>query len=59
MGDVDCVSTKPIEHLLAGDYVPVICSLAADPSGQIYNINADTLAACIAVETQRGEILLW
>jgi acetylglutamate kinase len=50
VGDIDCVNVKVIEHLLAGDYVPVVCSLAADSSGQIYNVNADTLAACIAVE---------
>jgi acetylglutamate kinase len=49
VGDVDGVSTKPLEHLLAGDYVPVVCSLAADSAGQIYNVNADTLAASIAV----------
>ena len=50
VGDVDFVNAKPLEHLLAGDYIPIVCSLAADSSGQIYNVNADTLAACIAVE---------
>ena len=44
------VNAKPLEHLLAGDYVPVVCSLAADSSGQIYNVNGDTLATCLAVE---------
>ena len=55
VGDVDRVSAKPLEHLLAGDYVPVVCSLAADSSGQIYNVNADTLAACIAVEIRAAK----
>ncbi len=55
VGDVDHVNAKPLEHLLAGDYVPVVCSLAADSSGQIYNVNADTLAACIAVEIRAAK----
>ena len=55
VGDVDRVNAKPLEHLLAGDYVPVVCSLAADSSGQIYNVNADTLAACIAVEIRAAK----
>jgi acetylglutamate kinase len=50
VGDVDVVNAKPLEYLLAGEYIPIVCSLAADSSGQIYNVNADTLAARIAVE---------
>jgi acetylglutamate kinase len=57
VGDVDAVNPKPIEHLLAGDYVPVVCSLAADSAGQIYNINADTLAASIAVELRAAKYI--
>jgi acetylglutamate kinase len=55
VGDVDRVSARPLEHLLAGDYVPVVCPLAADSSGQIYNVNADTLAASIAVEVRAAK----
>ena len=55
VGDVDRVNARPLEHLLAGDYVPVVCSLAADSSGQIYNVNADTLAASIAVEVRAAK----
>ena len=58
VGDVDRVNAKPLQHLLAGDYVPVVCSLAADSSGQIYNVNADTLAACDRGRDPRGKILL-
>lgn len=50
VGDVDFINVGVLEHLLAGDFVPVICSLAADAAGQIYNVNADTIAARIAVE---------
>ena len=55
VGDVDRVDAKPLLHLLTGDYVPVVCSLAADAAGQIYNVNADTLAASIAVEVRAAK----
>jgi acetylglutamate kinase len=37
-----------IEHLAAGGYVPVVASIAADSSGALYNVNADTFAAALA-----------
>ena len=55
VGDVDRVDAKLLLHLLTGDYVPVVCSLAADAAGQIYNVNADTLAAWIAVEVRAAK----
>lgn len=52
--------SKPavLEHLLANRYVPVIASLAADTAGQIYNVNADTVAARIAVDLQAVKYIL-
>ena len=38
-----------MEYLLAGDYLPVISSLAADVTGQALNVNADTLAGHLAL----------
>jgi acetylglutamate kinase len=58
VGDVDYLNTKPIEHLLDGGFVPVVASLAADLSGQIYNVNADTLAASLAVEMRAAKYFL-
>ena len=55
VGDVDCVNAKSIVHLLAGDYLPVVCSLAADSTGQIFNVNADTVASRIAIETRAAK----
>lgn len=49
VGDIDAVRADPLEHVLNGGFVPVVCSLAADNAGQVYNINADTVAARIAV----------
>ncbi len=50
MGDVQGVDAGIVTHLLDDDYVPVVCCLAADQSGQILNVNADTVASRIAVE---------
>lgn len=33
VGDVVAVNPAPVQHLLAGGYVPVVCSLAADDAG--------------------------
>jgi acetylglutamate kinase len=49
VGDVDGMDpTLPLD-LAAGGYLPVICSLAADDGGAILNLNADTVAAAVAV----------
>jgi len=48
VGDVDAVDTKLLDVLLPRGYVPVVASLAANPDGQVMNVNADTLAAVLA-----------
>jgi acetylglutamate kinase len=48
VADIESVDGSVISHLLAGNYIPVICSLASDNAGQVLNINADTLASRIA-----------
>lgn len=48
VGDITAVDTDLIRLLLTQDYVPVICSLASDEDGAIYNINADTVATALA-----------
>ncbi|MFH1746738.1 MAG: acetylglutamate kinase [Planctomycetota bacterium] len=49
VGDVTEIRVDGLCHLLDGDFVPVICSLAADTVGNVMNVNADTVAARIAV----------
>lgn len=49
VGDIDEVRVDLLKQLLDGNYVPVLCSLGADESGQILNINADTVASQIAI----------
>ncbi len=49
VGDITQIRTRLIEELLAADFVPVLASLAADASGQVLNVNADTVAQKVAV----------
>lgn len=58
VGDVIDVDTRLIHILLDGDYLPVITSLGADDEGNIFNINADTIAAEIAVRLRAEKLIL-
>jgi acetylglutamate kinase len=48
VGDILDVDPRLLETLLAGGFVPVIASLAADDDGNVYNVNADTVASAVA-----------
>ena len=58
VGDIVDVDARLIHILLDGDYLPVISSLAADDDGNIFNINADTIAAEIAVRLGAEKLIL-
>jgi acetylglutamate kinase len=47
--DIDKVDSGMIRHLLAGGYVPVVAPVAMDEQGELCNINADTVAARLAI----------
>lgn len=48
VGDIDAVDPGVIQHLLDGNYVPVVAPLSGGEDGAIYNTNADTIAASLA-----------
>lgn len=48
VGKIERIKTGVITDLLDKGYIPVISTVGYDPSGQCYNINADTAAAGIA-----------
>jgi len=48
VGDVHAVNPTILERLLAEDLIPVVSTIGSDPSGQAYNINADTVAGALA-----------
>lgn len=58
VGDVEAVNPGIIERLLAEDLIPVVATIGTDPTGQAYNINADTAAGAVA-EALRAEKLVY
>lgn len=48
VGDVTDICIDPVTDLLEKGYIPVISTVGCDKNGQVYNINGDTAAACIA-----------
>lgn len=58
VGDIVQINARLIQLLLDQDYIPVISSLGADDQGNVYNINADTIAAEIAVHLKAEKLIL-
>lgn len=49
VGEVIQVNPAVVHTLLERDFVPVVASIAVDESGQAYNVNADVVAAELAI----------
>lgn len=58
VGNITNVNLNLIEYLLNGNYLPVISCLATDKQGNTYNINADIMAAEIALATSADKFLI-
>ena len=58
VGDVECVETAVLEPLLNAGFVPVVAPLGIDEAGQLYNVNADTVAHAIATALQAEQLFL-
>lgn len=58
VGEVSGVDIKILETLVNNGYIPVVSSVAADESGQSYNINADTVAGEIAAAIGAEKLIL-
>ncbi|MGH7999777.1 MAG: acetylglutamate kinase, partial [Brasilonema sp.] len=58
VGEVCSVDTKILETLVNNGYIPVVSSVAADETGQPYNINADTVAGEIAAAIGAEKLIL-
>ena len=48
VGEIDHIDPTVIDDVISKGYIPVISSIGCDESGQVYNVNADTVAAKIA-----------
>src|SRR6266699_178353 len=58
VGDVVSINTRLLAVLLDHGYLPVISSLGADAEGTVFNINADTIAAEIAIQLRAEKLIL-
>ncbi len=58
VGDVMSINTRLLTVLLDHGYLPVISSLGADAEGAVFNINADTIAAEIAIQLKAEKLIL-
>ena len=58
VGRVTQVNKEPITALLGRGYIPVIASIGLGYDGHAYNINADTVAAEIAVALKAAKVIL-
>ena len=48
VGEIEKIHIQPVTDLLEKGYIPVVSTVGCDKSGNAYNINGDTAAACIA-----------
>jgi acetylglutamate kinase len=58
VGDVVTIDDRLLRILLDHDYLPVVSPLGADSRGRVFNINADTIAAEIAVRLKAEKLIL-
>ncbi|MDQ2923894.1 MAG: acetylglutamate kinase [Candidatus Dormibacteraeota bacterium] len=58
VGRVTQINKEPITALLGRGYIPVIASIGLGYDGHAYNINADTVAAEIAVSLKAAKVIL-
>ena len=58
VGDVLEIEDRLLRVLLDHDYMPVVSSLGADAEGRVFNINADTIAAEIAVRLEAEKLIM-
>lgn len=57
VGRIDRVDRALCVRLLDGGVVPVVAPIARDESGQLYNVNADTVACTIAEQMQAEKLI--
>jgi acetylglutamate kinase len=58
VGKVEQVNPEPIQALIGRGYIPVIASVGLGYDGHSYNINADTVAAEVAVALGAAKLIL-
>jgi acetylglutamate kinase len=58
VGDIDSIDGSVLDRLLAAGFVPVVSPIAADDAGTVLNLNADGVAAAIAMALGAEKLLV-
>jgi acetylglutamate kinase len=58
VGDITKINSHLLNSLLSDGYVPIIAGVGVDSKGQMYNINADTVAGKIATSIGAKKLFL-
>jgi acetylglutamate kinase len=58
VGEVESVRPEAVLDVIDAGRIPVISSVAPDPSGEVHNVNADTAAAALAVALKAEKLLV-
>lgn len=59
VGDISSVNTEILHSLVEKEYLPIVSPVAATDDGTIVNINADTIAAEIAIKLKAEKLILF
>lgn len=57
VGRVEHVNVEVLQTLIEAGFVPVVASIAADAEGQPYNVNADVVAAELAIALEAEKLV--
>jgi len=58
VGEIDAVDPGAVRVLIADGRVPVVSSVARGAGGEVYNVNADTAAAALAVALGAAKLVV-
>jgi acetylglutamate kinase len=57
VGDIDRVDPRVLVTLMEARFVPVVASLAGGEDGEVFNVNADTVAEALAVALKAQKLI--
>ncbi len=57
VGDIERVDPRVIGTLVEHRFLPVVASLAGDGDGNVYNVNADTVAEALAIALKAQKLI--
>lgn len=58
VGDVVSVNPNVIHHLINANLIPVVSAMAGNEQGDVYNVNADTIAVELTLALQAEKLIL-